>query len=169
MDNGWRRNVRHTRHGSIGSVDEAISLNVRPRSPSPVRARGDMLVLRRHEWAWAGAVLPYVTYAFTVEPNGQSRFDCHLRYSDLFAIEAHGTVRQARAEGHRALPTPPSAHSVPVVGKLFDTRRTAQDRGLAIQLYLHALLAAGGGVRATVLDLMRDRADQPIDPVEEEV
>jgi hypothetical protein len=97
--------------------------------------------------------------------SGGGGFDCWLRFSDLLVVEAHHSIRQAREEGV-GLPRLPAPHTVPLVGKLFDSRGAAQARGLDIQLYLHAMLAVGGGVRTTVVDILRERR---VEPAEEAV
>lgn len=118
-----------------------------------LRTPTDQIILRSFSWEWA--LIPYTTYRFYVVPSDSSAFDCVIRYSDLTRIEAHHAVVQARLEGTPRLPTMPSAHSVPLVGKLFDNQEGTRMRGVDIQLYLYTLLSFGGGLRSTVLDVLR--------------
>ena len=120
------------------------------RLPTPI----DQIILRSFSWAWS--VIPYTTYRFFIVPRDAEAFDCVIRFSDLAQIEGHNALIQARRDGTPPLPSMPSAHSVPVLGKLFDNEGGTRMRGVDIQLYLYGLVTIGGGIRSTVLDVLRE-------------
>jgi len=114
----------------------------------------DQVVLRALEWVWSGLV-PHTRYLIRVVPlDAAVGFDCHLRYSDVLALEAHATIVSARLQDPTMLPIVPSAHRVPLVGKLMDSTGTSWMRGVDIQLYLQGMLRAGGGVRSTTMEAL---------------
>ena len=118
----------------------------------------DQVVLRAVDWVWSG-LMPHTRYLIRVVPlDAAVGFDCHLRYSDLLKLEAHATIRAARLQDAATLPTMPSAHRVPLVGKLMDSTGTSWMRGVDIQLYLQGLLRTGGGVRTTTLEVLAKHA-----------
>jgi hypothetical protein len=153
-DHGWRRRDPAPTKAER-PTDEPIVFSLPAPEPAvePVR---DAVALRSFNWVWAA--WPYVQYQLAVRPAGDDMFDCAVRYSDLVQLEQHHTMRTARADGAPFIPPLPPAHSVPVLGKLMDTEDTSRSRGMDMQLYLTAVLGAGGGLRATAIDLLRARA-----------
>lgn len=152
-DHGWRR--RDSAPTIAQPTDKPIVFSLPAPEPAvePVR---DAVVLRSFNWVWG--VWPYVQYQLAVRPAGEDMFDCAVRYSDLVQLEKHHTMRTARTDGAPFIPQLPPGHAVPVVGKLMDTEETSRSRGMDMQLYLTAVLRAGGGLRATAIDLLRARA-----------
>ncbi len=158
-DDRWRRH--QARHAPEVSAEDQLrrgsSREVTASDLLRPAALVDAVILRRHEWTWG--VVPYTLFILILRPADEEPFSVGLRFSDLAELERHHTIVQARADGQPKLPRVPPPHSLPVVGKFMDSQRSIEARGLAIQLYVHALLAAGGGVRSVALDFLRERAD----------
>jgi hypothetical protein len=127
-----------------------------PIKQLPGQVPTDQIILISLSWGWA--LIPYTTYRFFVVPSDAPAFDCVIRYSFLQQIETHHTVIQARLDETPILPSLPSTHSIPVIGKLFDDEVGTRMRGVDIQLYLYSLVSIGGGLRSTVLDFLREHS-----------
>lgn len=148
VDDRWRRNQARR-----ATPEPRPTIRPSPSGSELVSAVTDRIGLRRHEWTWA--LVPYTTFVFVVEPRDAPAFDCRVRFSDLAELERHHTIASARRDGEPRLPLVPPRHTVPLVGKLLDSRQVTDVRALDIQLYLHALLGTGGGVRDVALDFLR--------------
>jgi hypothetical protein len=144
-------------------------------------ARPDPPSVELESWYWSLlSAGPHVRYRLAVDcpgvlppgSEGLRSFVCDLRYSDLHRVEAHHTVRQARSDGRPVLPPMPEAHAVPVVGKYLATEAEHRVRALEVRAYLQGLLQAGGGIAASLLQILEDfrvrpapGADPPASPL----
>jgi hypothetical protein len=140
---GHKGGAREMAAARLARTDEALA----------ALAAQDTVVMAGFHRDWSGLV-PHIRYDMIVSPRGEAHFRCQVRYSDLRTLEAHGVVRQARADGVPTLPPVPPTHTLPIFGKLFDGSAAATQRGVDIQSYLLQMLAAQGGVRATTLELL---------------
>jgi hypothetical protein len=161
-DTAWRRRETLAPDSLLRSPATPLVVPLAAALPEPPR---DVVVLRSFEWVWGA--WPHVEYRMAVRPRDAPAYDAVVRYSDVAELERHHAVRVARTDGAPRLIALPSGHALPIVGKLLDSSHALRGRGLDIMLYLTSLLAAGGGVRATALDMLaRCRAGVDAEPVD---
>eukprot|EP00658_Telonema_sp_P-2_P005915 TRINITY_DN12231_c0_g1_i1.p1 TRINITY_DN12231_c0_g1~~TRINITY_DN12231_c0_g1_i1.p1 ORF type:complete len:303 (-),score=56.88 TRINITY_DN12231_c0_g1_i1:465-1373(-) len=102
------------------------------------------LVVSGEEWIWS---LTDPHWQFTVDTvvggRGKPLGSCQKRYSDFQELE-NAVCAELGEVAWKEMPRLPAAHTVPGIGKLFDTAEVAQQRRVELQEYLQALLQVTG-------------------------
>lgn len=151
-DPAWRRRETFAPDSPLRPLAAPVAAR---RAAPPADPPRDFVVLRSFAWVWSA--WPHVEYRLAVKPHDAPAYESLVRYSDVAELERHHAVRVARTDGAPRLVALPSGHALPIVGKLLDSSHDLRGRGLDIMLYLTSLLTAGGGVRATALDMLARR------------
>jgi len=129
-----------------------------------------VLVITAETWVWS-MTDPHWEFALDIMPakdeSGMPVGSCSKRYSDFQQLENLVCAELGEAAWAN-MPKLPAAHTIPGVGKLFDTAEVAQQRRVDLNTYLQDLLSVAGASESDSLiqflntDEMAQQLGKPI-------
>lgn len=129
-----------------------------------------VLVITAETWVWS-MTDPHWEFSLDVMPakdeSGMPVGSCSKRYSDFQQLENFVCAELGEAAWAN-MPKLPAAHTIPGVGKLFDTAEVAQQRRADLNTYLQDLLSVAGASESDSLiqflttDEMAQQLGKPI-------
>lgn len=131
--------------------EPAPSIATLPAECNQLRTGGGkcMLKITGEEWVWA-MTDPRWEFRLELQASSETLCSCSKRYSEFQELENKMCAELGEAAWPK-MPRLPAAHTVPGIGKLFDTAEVAQQRREELHQYIQDLLCVPGACASEAL------------------